>query len=117
MKRDKARQDALGADTRNSFNALDANRRKGVAQDFVKRVLDAFEAEKMTPDEWEAADLMYACGLIAGGMYSAALHYTNRALTPLDERSPSQPGAAFTPTLADLQHAHSEVSKLQPIDR
>lgn len=90
---------------------------KGYAQDFIGRALAMFEHENESPDEWEASDLLYACGLIAAGMYTAAVHYTDRALTPLDKRSERQPKAAFVPSLSELQHAHHEVSHLEVLSR
>ena len=117
MNRDKDRQRALMRGIPAQVGTLDRTRQKGAAQDFVGRVLDALEAEGETPDDWEAPDLMYACGLISGGMYEAALHYTFRALTPTDERSPNQPKPAFAPDLNALRHAHHWVSSLPVLER
>lgn len=117
MKRDKDRQKNLLKGMPANIGTLDRTRQKGEAQDFIGRALDAFEAEDVTPDDWEAPDLMYACGLIAGGMYEAAIHYAFRALTPEDERSPHQPKPAFVPDLNALRHAHHWVSDLPVLER
>ncbi|MGJ7553064.1 hypothetical protein ACSFBI_03640 [Variovorax sp. RB3P1] len=115
MKRDSDRQRQLRPTA--DFKTLNRTQEKGEAQDFIARVLASFEHADQSPDEWEASDLLYACGLIAAGMYAGAVHYTDRALTPLEDRSNRGPKPEFVPSLRQLQQAHHDVAHLAVVER
>jgi hypothetical protein len=64
--------------------------KKLCAEDFIQSILDAIRAEDRSPDDWEALDLGAAIGFLSCRWYHAAIASANRALSPIEHRSPVQ---------------------------
>lgn len=92
------------------FLAIDAARRKEYFEAFMQAALAELDVEGREPDAWEAGDLAYAIGLAFCGMYSAAVEYANRAITPTDQRAPGDFARTVqSPTHSQLTHALAEL--------
>ncbi len=74
-----------------TFNEMFPHQRKQIAENFIESILDAISQEDREPDDWETSDLAAAIGLLASSWYNAALAVSERALTPVEERSPLSP--------------------------
>jgi len=80
--------------------------KKRCVEQFIQSLLDAIRAEGREPDDWEALDLGAAIGFISCHWYHAALTSANRALAPVEQRSPVQLHRVDAPPTAEqLQRA------------
>ena len=86
------------------FWRLGSGEKKRSAEQFIEAILDAIGAEDRAPDDWEARDLGAAINYAAHRWYGAAITCANRALTPVEQRSPVQPRNPVPPPTADDLH-------------
>lgn len=61
--------------------------KKDAAETLVRAVLDALDADKREPDQWESDHLAQALGLILAKFYTASIVATEKALAPTEERA------------------------------
>ena len=61
--------------------------KKDIVEVFIRSVLDAIADDGREPDDLEAHDIAATIGLLAAGMYYAALACAKRALAPVEMRS------------------------------
>lgn len=64
-------------------------RHKEAAENLIGAVLDALDADRREPDQWEAELLVYAIGCITSRWYFASITSAAKALTPSEERDDS----------------------------
>ena len=60
--------------------------KRAVVRSFIAHALDAFDEEHHVLDNWESLDLKSALTAYDSGMYTAAVSFVERALTPAPER-------------------------------
>lgn len=90
---------------------------KAAAETRIERLLCQIEEKGREPDVWEGQSLVYAVGLVAAGMYSAASVYVGLAATPEEQRSLVVPLSDLArPTVRQLRHALNEVQSIPPVD-
>jgi len=69
-----------------AFQEMPPAGKREVAKSFIAHALDAFDEERQQLDNWESLDLRSALTAYDNGMYTAALSFVERALTPVPER-------------------------------
>jgi hypothetical protein len=97
-----------------AFQSMHRPQQRKVAEDFIEVILTAVESDERELDEWEASNLMYACGAVAADMYSLALVAAEKALTIPAQRAPhAWPQTESTPTLAQVLAALKAVRTIE----
>ncbi|WP_369952025.1 hypothetical protein [Ralstonia syzygii] len=71
----------------NELRAAPAYRQKETAENLIRSILDALDAERREPDRWEAEHLAEALGWIVAKWYFASITASEKALAPPDERA------------------------------
>ncbi|MDP9932848.1 hypothetical protein [Variovorax paradoxus] len=98
-----------------TFQSMHRPQQRKVAEDFIEVILTAVEGDERELDEWEASNLMYACGAVAADMYSLARVAAEKALTIPAQRAPhAWPQIESTPSLAQVLAA---LEAVRTIDR
>lgn len=87
-------------------------KKKELAERSIEAALDAIAAKRRAPDEGEAHDLAAALGFTAAGMYDEAVAHAERALAPLDQRSPIKHRGDLTRAIDQLRTALYHVVKI-----
>lgn len=97
-----------------AFQSMPRPQQRKVAEDFIEVILIAVERDERELDEWEASNLMYACGAVAAGMYSLARVAAEKALTIPAQRAPhAWPQAESALTLAQVLAALEAVRTIE----
>lgn len=97
-----------------AFQSMHRPQQRKVAEDFIEVILTAVESDERELDEWEASNLMYACGAVTADMYSLALVAAEKALTIPAQRAPhAWPQTESTPTLAQVLAALEAVRTIE----
>lgn len=69
-----------------TFHEMPPAAKREVVKSFIAHALDAFDEEHRELDNWESLDLRSALSAYDSGMYTAAVSFVERALTPVLER-------------------------------
>lgn len=69
-----------------AFQEMPTADKREVVKTFIAHALDAFDEEHHALDNWESLDLRSALSAYDNGMYTAAVSFVERALTPAPER-------------------------------
>jgi hypothetical protein len=93
------------------------HRRKSICEDYIGVVLDAIEADRREPDEWEAHELASALGAIVSRWYFLSVNCTMKALVPPEQRGETYSTPQERHTLRDLRDALRYVSGMSALNR